>query len=203
MDKKKLEIMLQRCVGFREPKLELEQYVTPAPLAAELLILANLKGDIHTKVVYDLGCGTGRLGIGAALLGARLVICVDRDSSALAIAKKNAEKFALDNIEFILADVRDISGSADTVVQNPPFGVHVRGADRAFLEKALEIAPVVYSIHKRETRDFVLRYVRELGGKVAELMPVSFELPRSYDFHRKERKFIEVDIYRIRRLRDG
>ncbi|WP_456475406.1 METTL5 family protein [Candidatus Pyrohabitans sp.] len=197
MDKKRLEILLQRCEGFSEPKLELEQYLTPAPLAAELLILAHLKGDIGGKVVYDLGCGTGRLGIGAALLGAERVVCVDSDSSAIKLAEKNAEKFALDNIEFILADVRDISGSADTVLQNPPFGVHVKGADRAFLEKALEIAPVVYSIHKRESRGFVLRYVRELGGRVAELKPVRLELPRSYDFHRKERKFIEVDIYRI------
>jgi putative methylase len=203
VDKKKLEIMLQRCEGFRRPRLSLEQYITPAPLAAELLILAHLKGDISGKVVFDLGCGTGRLGIGAALLSAKRVVCVDSDAEALSIARENAEKFALDNIEFILADVRDISGRAETVVQNPPFGVHARGADRAFLEKALEIAPVVYSIHKRETREFVHRYVRALGGEVAELMPARFELPRSYDFHKKERKFIDVDIYRIRRLRNG
>jgi len=203
VDKKELEMMLQRCSGFRRPRLSLEQYSTPAPLAAELLILAHLKGDIHAKTVFDLGCGTGRLGIGAALLGAKQVVCVDSDAEALSIAQKNAEKFALDNIEFILADVRDISGRAETVVQNPPFGVHVRGADRAFLEKALEIAPVVYSIHKRETREFIHRYVRALGGRVEEVVEKRFELPRSYDFHRKERKFINVDIYRIRRLGNG
>ncbi len=203
MDKKELEILLQRCGGFRNPKIKLEQYTTPAPLAAELLTLALLKGDITSKVVFDLGCGTGRLGIGAALLGAKHVFCVDIDVEALRIARENAEKFALDNIEFILADVRDVSGRAETVVQNPPFGVHVRGADRVFLEKALEIAPVVYSIHKRETREFVRRYVRSLGGEVEEVVERRFELPRSYDFHRKERKIIRVDIYRIRRLGDG
>jgi len=203
VDKKELEILLQRCVGFRNPKIKLEQYTTPAPLAAELLTLALLKGDITSKVVFDLGCGTGRLGIGAALLGAKHVFCVDIDAEALRIARENAEKFALDNIEFILADVRDVSGRAETVVQNPPFGVHVRGADRVFLEKALEIAPVVYSIHKRETREFVHRYVRSLGGEVEEVVERRFELPRSYDFHRKERKIIRVDIYRIRRLGDG
>ncbi|NOZ58937.1 MAG: methyltransferase [Euryarchaeota archaeon] len=200
VDKKRLEMMLQRCSGFAEPEIELEQYTTPAPLAAELLVLAHLKGDIAERVVFDLGCGTGRLGIGAALLGARRVVCVDRSANALEIARRNAEKFALDNIEFILADVRDLSGRAETVVQNPPFGVHVRGADRVFLRKALEIAPVVYSIHKRETREFVHSYVRALGGRVEEVVERRFELPRSYPFHRKDRKFIQVDIYRIRRL---
>ncbi len=200
LNKKKLELMLQRCEPFTRPRLMLEQYATPASLAAELLMLACLKGDILEKVVFDLGCGTGRLGIGAALLGAKRVVCVDTDSEALSAARRNAEKFALDNIEFILADVRDISGRAETVVQNPPFGVHVRGADRWFLEKALQVAAVVYSIHKRETREFVHRYVRTLGARVEEVLERRFELPRSYPFHRKERKFIDVDIYRIRRL---
>ncbi len=197
MDKKELEIALQRCAGFSSPKIELEQYVTPAGIAAELLVLALLRGDILGKVVYDLGCGTGRLGIGAALLGARRVVGVDADQEALLTARENAGKFAIDNIEFIREDVRGISGRADTVLQNPPFGVHRRGADRVFLSKAVEIAPVVYSIHKRSTRSFVLRYLKELGCRAAELVEAKFELPRSYSFHRKEKRHVDVDIYRI------
>ncbi len=197
MDKKELEIALQRCRGFEHPKIELEQYETPAGVAAEMLTLAWLRGDIQDRVVYDLGCGTGRLGIGAALLGASRVVCVEIDGEALRIARENAGKFAIDNIEFIREDVRGISGRADTVLQNPPFGVHRRGADRVFLSKAVEIAPVVYSMHKRSTRDFVLRYLKELGCRAAELVEVVFELPRSYQFHRKEKKPVDVDIYRI------
>ncbi len=199
MKKKELEITLEKLDGFRTPKIKLEQYKTPANVAAEVLNIAYLKGDIYNKVIYDLGCGPGILGIGAALLGAKKVFLVDIDEEALSIARKNAEKFSLGNITFINSDIKELRGEADTVLQNPPFGVHWRRADRAFLEKALEIANVVYSMHKRETRDFVVKFVKELGATEVEILPVSFILPRSYKFHEKERKRILVDVYRIRR----
>ncbi len=53
---------------FYQPKPELEQYSTPVDIVAEMIKLANAQGDLSGKVV-DLGCGTGRLAIGAALLG--------------------------------------------------------------------------------------------------------------------------------------
>ncbi|GBE54890.1 ribosomal protein L11 methyltransferase [archaeon BMS3Bbin15] len=199
MKKKELEITLEKLDGFRTPDIKLEQYTTPATVAAELLNIAYLRKDIYNKVIYDLGCGPGILGIGAALLGARKVVLVDMDEEAIKIAKENAEKFSLGNIVFNNSDIRKITGRADIVLQNPPFGVHWRRADRAFLEKALEIADVVYSMHKRETRDFIIKFVKGLGASELEILPVSFILPRSYKFHEKDRKTILVDIYRIRR----
>lgn len=198
MNKKKLELLLEGLEGFSHPHIALEQYTTPTNVAAELLNIASLKGDIQGREVCDLGCGTGILGIGAGLLGARKVYLVDRDREALEIARRNAEKFSLGNV-IVHSEVEELEIKAHTVLQNPPFGVHRRGADRAFLRKALEIAPVVYSMHKRETGDFVVRYVRELGAKSIEVLPVSFLLPRSYKFHRKDKKRIAVDVYRIRR----
>lgn len=199
MKKKKLEILLQSLRGFVNPKIELEQYITPAPIAAEILTIALLKGDISDRTIYDLGCGTGILGIGAALLGAKEVIMVEADAEALEIARQNAEKFSLGNLKFIEAEVKEIAGKGDTVLMNPPFGVHRRGADIEFLDKALEIAPVVYTMHKSETREFVLRHLKSRGVAEAEILPVKFILPRTYSFHEKEKKAVSVDIYRIRR----
>ncbi len=196
LTKKRLEMLLEKCSGFAKPKAELEQYETPAPLAAELLHLALLKGDIKSKIVYDLGCGTGKFAIGAAILGAKKVVGFDADKDALAIAKCNAERLGVE-ITLHATNVKDIKGSADTVIQNPPFGVQREHADRAFLEKALELAGVVYTMHKAETREFILRYVRELGGMVTDVTCVEFALPKSYEFHRKARKKLKVEIYRI------
>ena len=69
-----LEMALQRCKGFEKPRAAWEQYQTPTPLAARLLYDAFLHGDIEQKTVMDLGCGTGILAIGAALLGAKKII---------------------------------------------------------------------------------------------------------------------------------
>lgn len=212
MLKKKLEILLEKVESFEKPRAKLEQYVTPANIAAEVLHHAYLKGDIEDKIVFDLGCGTGKFAIGAALLGAREVHGFDVDEEALKVAKKNAEKFSLalarpsdlrlpsgitKQIAWVKSDVKDIKGSCDTVIQNPPFGVKKEKADRVFLKKALELGKVIYSMHKAETRKFVACYVEKLGGIITDVERAEFLLPHSYKFHRKEKKKISVDVYRI------
>jgi putative methylase len=196
MLKKKLEILLEKVESFEKPIARLEQYVTPANIAAEVLYYAYLKGDIEGKIVFDLGCGTGKFAIGAALLGAREVRGFDVDEEALKVAKKNAEKLAR-QIAWVKSDVKDIKGSCDTVIQNPPFGVKKEKADRVFLKKALELGRVIYSMHKAETREFVTRYAEKLGGIITDVKRVEFLLPHSYKFHKKEKKKISVDVYRI------
>ncbi|MBU2560390.1 METTL5 family protein [archaeon] len=196
MTKKKLEIALEGLRGFEDPKIALEQYATPAPIVAEIINLAYLKGDIEGKRVFDLGCGTGKFAIGCALMGAKEVIGFDKDADALKIAKENSERLNVD-INWIKSDVKDIKGKCDTVFQNPPFGVHKKGADKIFLEKGLESGKVLYSFHNANTREFVTSYINELGGAVSDLVRVDFLLPHSYGFHRKEKKETSVDIYRI------
>ena len=74
------------------------------PLAARLLYDAFMNDDIEGKRVADLGCGTGILAIGAALLGARTVRAVDLDPAAVRIAGKNAALLGVD-VECIVAGV--------------------------------------------------------------------------------------------------
>jgi len=197
LDKKGLEILLEKCEGYKKPKVDLEQYITPSHIAAEVVWLAYMKGDIADKQVYDLGCGTGRLGIGCSLIGAKEVTGFDSDANALSIAKENAIKYSLE-IKWVKADIKDIKGKCDTVIQNPPFGVQRKEADREFLDKALELGKVIYSMHKAETREFISRYVSKKGF-AAELASVKFPLPYSYAFHKKPVKMIGVDIFRIER----
>jgi ribosomal protein L11 methyltransferase len=61
-----------------------------------LMISAMLDLDFTGKTVLDMGCGTGVLGIFAAMKGAREVLAVDIDSWAYENAKENAR---LNNIE--------------------------------------------------------------------------------------------------------
>src|SRR5512136_2393763 len=105
MKLKQLEMTLQHLRGFSRPQAALEQYQTPAPLAARLLYHALMKGDIEGKRVCDLGCGTGVLAIGAALLGAASVTGVDIDEQSLDSARENAHLLGTD-ITFLAADLR-------------------------------------------------------------------------------------------------
>ena len=76
--------------------------MTPATVAARMLHEAMMKGDITERNVLDLGCGTGMLACGAALLDAAYVLGIDTDAAALKIAEKNAEKLGVE-VEFMPA----------------------------------------------------------------------------------------------------
>lgn len=197
MKKKDLEILLERVEDITEPDEDSEQYATPAPIAAELLYFAFMNGDIDGRVVYDLGCGNGILGIGAKVCGARAVIGIDQDEKAIEVALLNCKKLGVE-VEFRRCDVRAVEGEGDTVVMNPPFGAQRknRHADRIFLEKACEIAPIVYAILNAGSEPFVKKLA---PTATVQRFPVAFPLKRRFWFHKKDRKVIQVDIYRIER----
>src|SRR3989344_6854737 len=105
-----LAIILSGLKGFSEPKVRQEQYLMDSEIGASVLWNACLLGDIEGKVIADLGCGTGILGIGALLLGANKVIFVDSDKKALETAKNNVSKvksegYSLGDAEFICKDI--------------------------------------------------------------------------------------------------
>lgn len=199
--KRHLEMILQNIPSHKSPKVHLEQYTTPAHIAADVLWNAYSLGDIEGKKVIDLGCGTGIFAIGAALLGACKVKCVDIDRDAIEIAKEQAtENEVLDAIEFFEDDVQNFLGEGDTVIQNPPFGAQKAGkknADRVFMKKALGSASVVYSFHIKETEEFIENYFMSLGGYVTHKFYYSFNIPKIYDFHKKDKISVDVLVFRI------
>lgn len=77
------------------------------------------KGD----TVYDIGCGSGILGICSAKLGAEKVICSDLDPTAVSVASENVSKnHVSDTVTTICADLTDCSAfsphGADVIAAN-------------------------------------------------------------------------------------
>lgn len=201
LKKRDLERILSELEVNPSPKVEWEQYASSSEVAASLLFIAAFTfNDIIGREVFDLGCGNGVLGIGAALIGAKRVVGVDLDSRVLNVARNNALKVGVSNlIDFVAMNVLDLTGSFDTVLQNPPFGVRRKSSDRIFLKKGIEIANVTYTIHKYglKNRRFITQFVLENGGIVDRIIPMKMALPPTFPFHTKTKYVVEVDIYRI------
>ena len=189
-----LAVQLSKIESFKDPKLKREQYITDSEVAADMLWMAHLQGDIEGKRVLDLGCGTGILGIGALLLGASHVTFVDSDPDALEIVQKNLKSEGLESdFELIQEDIREICLKGDTALQNPPFGNRRTHADRAFLDAAMRSADVLYSIHMATTKSFLEVYTRDNGFRITHTQTHEFPLKSTYAHHRRR-------IHRIQTL---
>jgi len=196
--KRDLAIMLQKVSPHPKPKVALEQYTIPADLAADILFSAcYVYGDIDGKRVVDLGTGTGRLAIGAALLNAEYVVAVDVDPISLTVAAENSKRFGV-HVDWVLTSAETIRGQVNTVIMNPPFGTRQPHADIRFLNLALEIGEVVYSIHKSSTRRFLSQWTQKRGYEASEILSSKMEIPHQFTFHRKERGSVDVCVIRIR-----
>lgn len=196
LSKRHLEIQLSRLKILEAPSLRLEQYPVSPVVASELLYMAGFEHkDLEGRII-DLGTGTGRLAIGAALMGANHVAGVDLDPKALDVARENAQSAMVD-IEWIQSQIEKVSGSYDTVLMNPPYGTRNAHADLRFLDKAFQLAPIAYTIHKTATREYLTKYVERRGRTLEETRSMILAIPNLFEFHRKKTKSVEVDLHRI------
>lgn len=196
---KHLELALSRLKRPRVYKLEFEQYTLDAKSAARILYYAEfVHGDIFGKRVADMGCGSGLLAIGACLLGAKEVVGVDIDRDCIEVARENCA-IAGCSVELVVGDIEALTKGFDVVVMNPPFGTWHRGLDVRFLQKAVEVADVVYSLHKQSprSREFLSKKVEQMGARVDKVYPVDVVLPHVYEFHEKAKYVVRADLYRI------
>lgn len=216
-----LERFLSTVAPQPNPQVHLEQYTVSEQLAANMLyIAAYANDDIVGKSVLDLGCGTGRLALGASYLGAKEVVGIDIDRLAVKTAHENSHKTGLANgVQLVNGDISTIVGKFDTVLQNPPFGVQTREADRAFLVKALEVSNSIYSLHNHPEVDtrlikhlkasqgflqvpaspFLERFVTKYGGTVTAVYALLMTIPRMFDFHTKLKHDFVIDLYVIKK----
>ena len=121
-------------------------------------------------------------------------------------------------VQWIAADIDVAHGKFDTVLQNPPFGVQRRKADRKFLEKALQVGEVIYSLHKNSHKDkavikrlktcekaimpvspssFIEKFVWEHGGTIKAVYAMLMTIPHMFNFHTKRKHEFVVDFYII------
>jgi putative methylase len=214
-----LELFLTQVTAQPSPSVQLEQYTTSPSIAATMLYMAAYaNNDIAGKSVLDLGCGTGRLALGAAYLGAKNIVGIDIDRRAVKTAVENSLKVSLNNfVQWVLGDINAVTGKFDTVLQNPPFGVQIREADRPFIIKALEVGKTIYSLHNHSESDkrliqqlkssggflqvspspFLERFVANHGGVVKAVYAMLMAIPKMFEFHTKFKHDFVIDLYVI------
>ncbi len=195
VSKRQLEILLGKLETLQTPKLGLEQYPVSPEVAAELLFMAGFEHHDLQGAIIDLGTGTGRLAIGAALMGSPKVVGVDIDERAIALARENAMMAGV-QVEWVVSDVNEVVGKYDTVIMNPPYGTRSPHLDARFLERAFRLAPVSYSIHKSSTRKFLEGFIAKRNRRVDSLRSMSLDIPHLFAFHRKKWEDVQVDLYR-------
>jgi len=112
--------------------------------------------DCRGLVVVDYGCGSGVLGIAAALSGARRVVCVDNDPQALEATAANAAR----------------NGIADRIVCQDPAGFSERGADLVLANilagPLKSLAPVLLDSLRTGGEIVLSGILEEQAGRVAE-----------------------------------
>ena len=195
--KKHLEMLIQNIPNHPKPKVDLEQYSTPATIAADLLWNAYSLGDVVNKNIMDLGCGTGIFAISSKLLGAHSAIGVDIDKDSIDLASDYCS-----DVKFICSDICDLSNDFDvnTIFQNPPFGSQKnakKGQDLKFINKAIDLSfDVLYSFHMASTEEFLVDYFNKKDLEITHIFRYNFPIPKIYKFHTKESSNVEVIVIR-------
>ena len=135
---------------------------------------AGLAGN---ETFFDAYCGTGTIGIIAATKGAKRVIGVELNKTAVRDAKSNARRNRIENIEFYAGDAsRFITEMAaagekvDVIMMDPPRA----GSTEEFLTAVCKMAPskVVYISCNPETLARDLRFLTNRGYIAQKIQPV-------------------------------
>lgn len=91
---------------------------------------------------------------------------------------------------------KDKLKNIDTVIMNPPFGAQKKGADRIFLDKALELGKIIYSIHNKGSYNFIKQYI--YPSEIIDAFEYKFPIYKSFSYHKKEVEYINIEIYKIK-----
>ncbi len=198
--KKDLERMLEEVPEIRFPREVLEQYTTPSSIAADMAWRLMMHGVVQDKIVFDLGCGTGRLCVACLLVGARECVCVDIDDKLLEELEKFVREHDLESkVNPVRADVRSLplrKSDNSIVVMNPPFGTRVKHIDKAFLESASEVSNIIVSLHlsSPRSREYLSRLLLEKGFNPVFPSTYMFGIKQVLPHHRSRIRRVPVDL---------
>lgn len=135
---------------------------------------AGLTGE---ETFFDAYCGTGTIGLIAATRGAKRVIGVELNKTAVRDAKSNARRNKVENAEFYAGDasrfiteMAEAGEKVDVVMMDPPRA----GSTEEFLSAVCKMAPpkVVYVSCNPETLARDLKYLTKHGYIAQAIQPV-------------------------------
>ncbi len=192
--RKRLELFLQKLEKPKEYDIRKEQYVTDPATASHILFLALSNGDIAGKKVADLGAGSGVFACGAAMLGADSVLAVEIDSGMAELLRRNSRDLP---VTVLNSSVDEFSESVDTVIMNPPFGSVEPGADRIFLEKAVQLSKMIYSIHNMKSVQWIEKYYSSNADIVSKIS-LKLAIPHIYPHHTSRSKDIDAVAFVVK-----
>ncbi len=208
LDKKGLELILERIPELQNPKPNLEQHTTPSWIAAELLWNIRMKGLLTEKLVIDLGSGTGRLCLGSLLMGAKECVSIEIDQEQIGIQKQVMEELGLDERTHLIrgdatsTPLRELNSSL--TIMNPPFGTVRKGIDTRFLLEAMQVSPHIFSFHlsNNKTRIYLEKKAGEKHYNLTILNTYYMELKQVFDYHKSRIKRVPVDLIYYRKRGD-
>ena len=125
----------------------------------------------ENSTVYDVGCGSGILGITALKLGAKKVLCVDIDEVCVKVANENAELNNVSNeIEIKCGNLLElVTEKTDIIVANIVADIVIAFTDDA--EKFLEKGGIFISSGIiKDRRDDVLSKLNQAGYIVNDVL---------------------------------
>ncbi|MGQ9500056.1 MAG: 50S ribosomal protein L11 methyltransferase, partial [Dissulfurimicrobium sp.] len=119
--------------------------------------------------VLDAGTGTGILGIGARLLGAANIVCVDIDPVAVETARENMKKNRLKDVVVTDTKLEDIDGRFDVILANLDKNTLI-GLSRTLKSLLKNDGAMILSGILTDQKDAVIRTFKAQGMKVEEVM---------------------------------
>ncbi len=152
-DKYKYEIII-------DPKMSFGTGHSPT---TTLMLEDMLKIDLKDKVVLDMGCGTGILGIFASFLGAKSITGVDIDEWAVKNAQENIKVNNIHNMKVCLGNANLLKGFSkfDVILANINLNVLIE--DIGFYQNSLHTSGVMllsgfYQSDLRQIKDELIKH---------------------------------------------
>jgi len=193
LSKAALAIILSKLAVFEDPNVKLEQYNLDSENTAEILWNAYLQGDIEDKIIMDMGCGTGIIGIGAIMLGAKKVYFVDIDGKTLEVLRKNISEVFNENETGNENEIDDKETKEKIVIINDDVN-NIQRAGKSPKEASLELSKEM-NIIKEDIDVIITNPPFGVKKKHAdkEFLEKAFEISdKVYSIHKGEsRGFIE------------
>jgi HemK-like putative methylase len=181
-------------LGSRKVEIELAEEVF-APTTTTTMLIRHM-GDVTGRKVLDLGCGSGVIGVAAAILGAAKVVAVDVMQEAVALARRNVERNGVaDRVDVRHSDlfatlgdekfdliVDDVSGIAEPVARVsswyppsiPSGGPDGTGPTNRMLEQAAQhLAPggsLIFPVISLAAANRILDTARQVFGDGLKLL---------------------------------